>query len=139
MREWIDICEDSGSIRFEVVAHEYLSNRWTVTAYDGGDTAIGYATFKRASNDYVKGKNVFRVGYYTIFNNLWLRKGIGTDIIRFFEKENNAIVIPSGAFGAKGRLTDSGYSAAKSRLERDKPDWLPVNWMAELENAIRVF
>jgi len=132
MRKWITLCE-SVEVTYSVTENEFVKNNFTVAAHVNG-TQIGYATFKKARNKYISGKNIYRIGNYTIFQSDYRGQGIANGMIDYFENLGN-IVIPSGLFGAAGKLTQDGFKAAKARLTRNPPTWLPDDWEGELDSA----
>ncbi len=136
MRGWIDIVEGKQPIIvYSLHPNEWgLPNQFVVKAEVEGKQ-IGYATFKKARNKYINKKNVYRVGYYTVFDG-WRRKGVGQGMLDYFEGLGN-IVIPSGAFGAGGTLTDDGFAHNKERLRHNPPSWLPDDWEVEFDKANR--
>lgn len=137
MRDFINIVEEGSApvISYTVEEKELVKNQFVVSAYADGKP-IGYATFKRGNNDHIRGKTVFRIGYYTIHDPVFRGQGIAQGMVEYFEAQGNT-VIPSGAFGAKGKLTDDGFKAAHGRLVRKKPSWLPDDWETKFQQASR--
>jgi len=119
------------AVTITVVQHWH--GNWTASAEVGGRT-VGYATFKRGSNDYVDGDHVYRIGNVSVYAEEYRGNGIYAALIDAFEAGGRT-VIPSGAFGAEGRLTDMGFAAARKRLTRNPPTWLPADWENEFEFA----
>jgi len=120
------------AVRITVVQHWH--GNWTAHA-DVGGRSVGYATFKRGSNDYVSGDDIYRIGNVSVFVDEYRGNGIYAALIDAFEAGGRT-VIPSGAFGAEGRLTEAGFAAARKRLSQTPPPWLPLGWEQEFEFAV---
>lgn len=108
---------------------ENVNRRYRITIASEGNT-IGFCALKPARNNHTTG---YRITNYSMYGAAGL--GLGQEMISFFQEWSGKSVIPSGVFGATGQLTGRGHDAAKKRMQRELPDWLPDDWEEDFDNA----
>lgn len=120
MRDLIDKTNGMNDVTVEVTP---TAEGFDVEARVGGKFA-GNASFYEGSNDYTDG---YRITFLSVMPE-FRRQGISDKIKDAFEEETGHNIIPSRLFGGEGGLTQDGFNAAVSWLEKKQPDWLPTGW-----------
>ena len=116
------------NVTLTICPDEHVRRRYRIIASIGG-TQVGYCALKPSKNDFTRG---YRITNYVVYS--YNGAGIGWEMVCFFEAWIGKPVVPSGMFGATGKLTNAGKAAAIKRLRKTKPTWLPENWEAEAES-----
>ena len=118
------------NVTLTIYPDEHVRRRYRIIASIEGKQ-VGYCGLKPSKNNHTRG---YRITNYVVYSNKGI--GIGQEMVCFFEAWIGKPVVPSGMFGATGKLTNSGKTAAIKRLRRTKPTWLPENWEAEAEGYV---